>query len=187
MQKPSAVSVAYLFSRYNDSATLDPTKLAKSFILQLLPKLQAGGRAIQSLHRAAKDESESWQELAPLLNVVSSILAEIGPLTLVIDGLDEAPDMTEMVDFVRYFAMNNKVTRVIAFARSTDAMEEGLTGIFNQTYTIRDSDMEEDIGRYLQAELAERKTRGKPRRFKINNPTLEQTVIDELQKGARGM
>lgn len=102
---------------------------------------------IQSLHRAAKDESESWQELAPLLNVVSSILAEIGPLTLVIDGLDEAPDMTEMVDFVRYFAINNKVTRVIAFARSTDAMEEGLTGIFNQTYTIRDSDMEEDIGR----------------------------------------
>lgn len=96
-------------------------------------------------------------------------------------------DTTDMVELLRHMLIDCESVKVLAVSRSTEEIEESLFPSFDMVYDVQNTDVDADICTFLEAEIAERKLRGKPRRLKVNDPALEPVIVSRLQKGANGM
>ena len=164
-----------------------PTNLAKALFSQIMLQVRPGAPVIASLYKDAHDPNLSWQELFPVLAALDKLLHAVGPQLLVVDGLDEIVETTDMAELLRHTLIDHESVKVLAFSRSTEEIEESLLPLFDMVYDVQNSDVDADICVFLETEIAERKIRGKPRRLKINDPMLEPVIISHLQKGANGM
>ncbi|KAG4436826.1 hypothetical protein IFR05_007675 [Cadophora sp. M221] len=185
----STDNVVYYYCDYSDKRTLDPANLFGTLARQVLMKIDTIPEPLAAvIEQAAHDGSRLTDHLQALDILQECISTCLKPMYMSIDGLDEMTEESQKITCRGLSRLVNVDANPIKlFMTGREDLANLLLikpTISYARVSITTSSITSDILLYVRASTQRRITEGS---LAIQDPRLENIIVDELVKGAHGM
>lgn len=178
-----ASSSAFFFCDYKNEHTHSPDTILRALVYQLaIQKKEAYARLEQHYethHSTGMHKTPTVQSLGDLLRDMAGLYTHV---FLTVDGIDECG--TQADEVLEALIAISEVTENISMAllsRDEDNIRRQLDGL---CVPIEIAAHKDDISDYVRAQLGDKIRKGK---LLLNNPNLEEEILETLVNGAKGM
>lgn len=179
----SETAVAWIYLNYRANSLQTSRNLLGSLLQQLVGKRLSVSRDVRKLY----EEHHSRGSLPGTEAIFYALSTEIATCTkifIVVDALDEVESRTraELLDVLRSLEVNLLIT-----SRPLPEIEIELKG--SKTLEIRTSNIENDVRRFVDAELPTNSPRHSNRLHRLlkKGPGLQEFMINKIVKNSGGM
>jgi hypothetical protein len=183
-------NLLYHYCDYADKRTLDPIVLVGSLIRQLLTPLELSADLENSISRICGDGHRA-PDLSSLTGILISSIkqaAEDRQITCIIDGLDELPedDRLRVCKTLQLVVGTNQVVKILLSGREDSGHTISIPNADAAKFRIQviPENISSDIDSYIKytvRQSLDNKT------LVLRDPTLEETIVEALTSGAKGM
>jgi Cdc6-like AAA superfamily ATPase len=171
--------VAFLFCNYG----IQEEQIAERLLAALLRQLAEHHSFIpESLRELYEKRTQSYLSLERILDTLSTVTKNLGPVYLVVDAVDECSDNTRREFLKSIGELQNKTkARLLVTSRHIDHIERQLEQQFAGHTRLEIRADAEDIEKYLDGQIV------KLHKFVQNDPSLQRNIKERIKTAADGM
>jgi len=150
-----SVGIAFFYSRY-DNPSNNPELIIQSFLYQLVSRLPVVPPALANLYRRFEDHT-SPPPLQELLRTISTVIASMKKVYLVVDALDELSSSHRRTLLPELFGLQNTLqVCLFATSRSVPEIESRFTPFpsLNIGHEVGRTSAEDNLNEYLDQRMA---------------------------------
>ena len=177
------VGIGFFYFTFNDDSKQDDSAMLKTLILQLSAQLQDNQKDLIRLYMSYRLGVPSAQIL---LDYLQQMIRRFNHVYILIDALDESPrhpgdsqeHVLQALDSIRCWSISG--LHLLVTSRDEYAIRIGLDALESQQVLLRNSEVDEDIARYISHRLS---TDRKLEKWS----KCREIITEALSKGARGV
>jgi hypothetical protein len=178
----------YYYCDYADKRTLEPSNVFGTLARQCLDRVESFESLAKEIEQAGHDGDRLTDQSMALYILKQSIYIYSKRVYIVVDGLDEASELSQkaIYDGLKQLLENApKGIKLLLTGRDDLGSSFGIvpTLKFN-SIPISPTAIALDIDSYVRASTRRRITEGS---LVVQDPSLEELIVGELVKGAKGM
>ena len=181
----NAVSLAYFFFDFNDSAKQKSSQMLRSMISQLFERSSDALAHIESIFSACSDGQQQPDD-DNLLQILQAVVRGTDQVYMVLDALDECTDLDELMAVVSKIENWKLPTlRLLVTSRWLTIIEETMKGLTNseRIIMIQSKLVDRDISDYVSENL---RTNQKLNRW-AKRPDIQEEIRSTLTEKSGGM
>lgn len=173
-------ALIYYYCRFSDTTTLKPKRLIGALIAQLLNATDTAS-CPESLIRAFNHyRSSSYPNFMELVKIFYEVSLNYSQIFIIIDGLDEIVERTDVLDFFADLSMDYDCTTYKTFIASRPEVDIQYAFQSYMIVAITQEDIQADLETYVRQELEKLKI--------VDVGGFDQySIVTELVKRAQGM